>query len=110
MYFDAPSDFETARRAAFQEVKAVEPLTNENSASTEIRTKGKETGKVAIVLATPDGYLNLRSTPNTDGEVLDSAYRGDKVIVLEYRIDWSKVRFHGKIGFMSTPFLKSLDN
>lgn len=76
-----------------------------NNSQTEKRPSGKEQGKVAIVKATADGYLNLRASPTTDGEVLESAFRGDKVIILEYGVEWSKVRFKDKIGYMASAFL-----
>lgn len=79
---------------------------SQSNSQTVKRTSGKEQGKVAIVKGAGDGYLNLREQPTTESEVIESAYKGDKVVILEFGDEWSKVRFKDKIGYMATEFLK----
>ncbi len=72
---------------------------------TETRTVGPEKGKVVTIRGIKDGYLNLREQPSIDSAVIESAYNDDKVIVLEFGEQWSKVRFKGKIGYMYSEYL-----
>jgi cell wall-associated NlpC family hydrolase len=53
--------------------------------------------------------LNFRSAPSTNGQILDAAYKGEKVLVLEaLESGWSRVRYEGKEGYMSSKYLKTL--
>lgn len=58
-----------------------------------------ETTKVAAYL------LRLRETASDKGKVLDAYPRGTKVTILKKGDDWTKVRVHGKTGYMKTNLL-----
>ncbi|NBX18434.1 MAG: SH3 domain-containing protein [Proteobacteria bacterium] len=50
--------------------------------------------------------LKLREQPNTTANVMDGANEGDEVCSLSNSgPDWAKVRFKGKVGYMSRQFL-----
>lgn len=55
-----------------------------------------ETTKVAAYL------LRLREKPSTSSKVLDSYPRGTRVTILKKGLEWTKVRVHGKTGYMQT--------
>ena len=58
-----------------------------------------ETTKVAAYL------LRLRATPSSTGKVLDAYPRGTVVTILKKGDNWTKVRVHGKEGYMQTNLL-----
>ena len=58
-----------------------------------------ETTKVAAYL------LRLREKPSTSSRVLDAYPRGTTVTILRKGTDWTKVRVHGKEGYMMTALL-----
>lgn len=55
-----------------------------------------ETTKVAAYL------LRLREKPSTSAKVLDSYPRGTRVTILKKGLEWTRVRVHGKTGYMQT--------
>jgi len=55
-----------------------------------------ETTKVAAYM------LRLREKPSTDSKVLDAYPRGTQVIILKKGLDWTRVKVHGKTGYMQT--------
>ena len=58
-----------------------------------------ETTKVAAYL------LRLREKPSTSAKVLDAYPRGTVVTILKKGDDWTRVRVHGKEGYMMTSLL-----
>ena len=58
-----------------------------------------ETTKVSAYL------LRLRAKPSSDGKVLDAYPRGTKVEILKKDDEWTKVKVHGKEGYMKTSML-----
>ena len=58
-----------------------------------------ESTKVAAYL------LRLRETPSSKGRVLDAYPRGTVVTILKKGSEWTKVRVHGKVGYMQTNLL-----
>ena len=55
-----------------------------------------ETTKVAAYL------LRLREEPSSKAKVLDAFPRGTKVTILKKGDDWTKVKVHGKTGYMQS--------
>ena len=58
-----------------------------------------ETTKVAAYL------LRLRKSPSSTSEVLDAFPRGTVVTILKKGDEWTKVKVHGKVGYMQTNLL-----
>ena len=58
-----------------------------------------ETTKVATYL------LRLREKPSEKAKVLDAYPRGTKVTILKKGDTWTKVKVHGKVGYMKTNLL-----
>ena len=58
-----------------------------------------ETTKVAAYL------LRLRATASDKGRVIDAYPRGTTVTILRKGGEWTKVRVHGKVGYMKTNML-----
>ena len=55
--------------------------------------------------------LKLREQPNTASNVIDGANEGDEVCSISNSgPDWAKVRFKGKVGYMSRQFLATRAN
>ncbi|MGL5650263.1 MAG: SH3 domain-containing protein [Paraclostridium sp.] len=83
------------------------PSTNQNtSANTNANTNTNETktiGKTKVVTATS---LNVRSGPSTSNSVIGSLKQNDKVEVISESNGWSKVKYSGKEGYVSSTYLK----
>ena len=58
-----------------------------------------ETTKVTAYL------LRLRATPSDKGRVIDAYPRGTVVTILKKGAEWTKVKVHGKTGYMKTSLL-----
>ncbi|WP_290061373.1 SH3 domain-containing protein [Paraclostridium bifermentans] len=81
------------------------PSTNQNTdANSNNNTNETKTiGKTKVVTATS---LNVRSGPSTSNGVIGSLKQNDKVEVISESNGWSKVKFSGKEGYVSSAYLK----
>ena len=84
------------------------PSTNQNTdANSNNNTNETKTiGKTKVVTATS---LNVRSGPSTSNGVIGSLKQNDKVEVISESNGWSKVKFSGKEGYVSSTYLKDAD-
>ncbi|WP_338659690.1 SH3 domain-containing protein [Paraclostridium sordellii] len=60
-------------------------------------------GKTKIVMATS---LNVRSGPSTGNSVIGSLKNNEKVEVISESNGWSKIKYNGKEGYVSSTYLK----
>lgn len=60
----------------------------------------------AIVFPQVDTYLNVRSAPNSNGEIIAKAYPKDALRVLEVLDGWVKIGLNGTEGYVSSEFVK----
>ncbi|AIY14637.1 SH3 domain-containing protein [Cellulophaga baltica] len=60
----------------------------------------------SMVYAQVETYLNVRSVPNSSGEIVAKAYPEDGLKVLEVLEGWVKVALNGKEGYVSKDFVK----
>ncbi len=81
------------------------PSTNQNTGanSNNNTNETKTIGKTKVVTATS---LNVRSGPSTSNSVIGSLKQNDKVEVISESNGWSKVKFSGKEGYVSSAYLK----
>ncbi len=49
--------------------------------------------------------LNLRTSPSTKSKVIRVLQKGEKVLVIEEGVEWSKVKYSGKLGYVATKYL-----
>ena len=84
------------------------PSTNQNTGanSNNNTNETKTIGKTKVVTATS---LNVRSGPSTSNGVIGSLKQNDKVEVISESNGWSKVKFSGKEGYVSSTYLKDAD-
>ena len=62
-------------------------------------------GSSGATFTTTDG-VNLRKSPSTDGEIIDTLYPNIGVTVIEHKpAEWSKVSCDGKTGYIRSDFL-----
>jgi len=57
---------------------------------------------------TTGSNLRLRSTPSTTGAILDSAPKGDVVVVISKTGSWYKVNYNLQVGYMHADYIKVL--
>ena len=51
--------------------------------------------------------VRVRSTPDTSGDIITNASRGDAVVILSRtNSEWYRVSFNGSVGYMNVPFLE----
>ncbi len=60
-------------------------------------------GKTKVVVATS---LNVRSGPSTGNSVIGSLKNNEKVEVISESNGWSKIKYNGKEGYVSSTYLK----
>lgn len=77
--------------------------TNSSTADT---TSGVSDGIVYGLGFVTGSGLRLRSSANTSGKTLDSASKGEVVVVLSKQGDWYKVIYDLKTGYMHSDYLK----
>ncbi len=60
----------------------------------------------SIVYAQVETYLNVRSAPNSNGDIIAKAYPKDDLKVIEVLDDWVKIALNGKEGYVSKDFVR----
>ncbi|MBO0591454.1 SH3 domain-containing protein [Cellulophaga sp. E16_2] len=60
----------------------------------------------STVYAQVDTYLNVRSTPNSNGAIIEKAYPKDELKILEILEAWVKIELNGKQGYVSKDFVR----
>lgn len=69
----------------------------------------KEGALVIEIQKTPTGFLNVRSAPSPNADLLGSAYEGEKYLVLESMAGWYKVLLHnGDEGFVAAQYTREI--
>ncbi|WP_057559946.1 SH3 domain-containing protein [Paraclostridium sordellii] len=63
-------------------------------------------GKTKVVVATS---LNVRSGPSTGNSVIGSLKNNEKVEVISESNGWSKIKYNGKEGYVSSTYLKDVN-
>lgn len=61
------------------------------------------------VIETGVGFLNVRSTPDTSGELLGKLNIGDAVNVKEEQGEWYKIDFNGKEGYVYATYVEKIE-
>jgi uncharacterized protein YgiM (DUF1202 family) len=76
--------------------------------SSEKRVKKKKnTFRInTTVYAQVETYLNVRSAPNSNGEIIAKAYPKDGLKILEVLDGWVKIELNGTEGYVSKDFVK----
>lgn len=63
--------------------------------------------KKVIVKSTPTGFLNVRSTPSTAGQIIAQVKPKDELVLLEELPNWDRVRLSdSKEGYVSSSFVE----
>lgn len=73
----------------------------ETSTMTELRAEVDDNQVVACI----DGYLNIRSAPNEDGEVTGKFYNGNVGTIIEHGDEWSVVASGNAYGYVKNDYL-----
>ncbi|MCR1024160.1 SH3 domain-containing protein [Cellulophaga baltica] len=60
----------------------------------------------STVYAQVETYLNVRSIPNSNSDIIEKAYPKDALRVLEVLDSWVKIEINGKEGYVSKDFVK----
>ncbi|CEP84605.1 mannosyl-glycoprotein endo-beta-N-acetylglucosamidase [[Clostridium] sordellii] len=63
-------------------------------------------GKTKVVVATS---LNVRSGPSTGNSVIGSLKNNEKVEIISESNGWSKIKYNGKEGYVSSTYLKDVN-
>lgn len=78
------------------------------AAATALESINIAAGKKATVLPTGLGYLNVRSEPSLDGEIVTTVNVGEKFTVLEESTGWIKIRVDSETeGWTSSTYLET---
>jgi len=79
-------------------------LTDEAKATLE--SVSMASGRKATIKQTGTGWLNVRSAPGLDGEILGKATVGDAYTILEESTSWVKIKLSGEVeGWVSSTYV-----
>lgn len=60
------------------------------------------------VTQTPQGFLRVRQEPSTTALEIGRVKTGDELEVIQEKGDWVKIKFEGKLGWVSSQYVKKL--
>lgn len=89
------------------EIKETEELFTEiqEEAETEVLLGAEEVSELdGFVVPTVEEYLNIRSIPSTDGEIVGKLYAGTVAEILEEEADWYKIHSGSVEGYVYKPY------
>ncbi len=86
-------------------IKNEDVLVSKNDKGEVLGVYNKEIIKGSIVYAQVETYLNVRSKPNSNADIVSKAYSTDKLKVLEVLKDWVKIEFNGVEGYVSSDYI-----
>lgn len=92
-------------RLGYVSSKYIESVKTDNSSSNSTTITKTETSK----LVTAD-VLNVRSGPGTKYSVLGKLKRNQEVTVIENSNGWSKINYNNKEAYVSSDYLKDVNN
>lgn len=87
------------------EEKAKEETTEEETASTEAESTEEE--KDTLIIAQVSDYVNIRSTPGTDGEVVGKLYNNSVGTLLGEEDGWYKMQSGSVEGYVKAEYFKT---
>lgn len=84
------------------EIEAAELLTEEQTeAEPEVLMGAEEASELdGYVLPTVEEYMNIRSIPSTDGEIVGKLYVGAKAKIIEEEAEWYKIQSGSVEGYV----------
>ena len=65
--------------------------------------------ETATVFAENGNPVNFRKSPSKAGALIEKIKCGEVVEVLQYGAEWTKIKWHNRIGYMMTEFLSFVD-
>lgn len=80
-------------------VDDVVPLNNDSIIS-------ENTLEVYYIIEDNDGYVNLRSEPNSNSHIIQEILSGEKVLFISKELKWFKVKYDNKTGYIHGSRLK----
>lgn len=100
------SELEAARKVASEEAKKKEETEDEDSETTE-----EETASTTIeILDTEVGYLNVRSEPSVDGDIVTTVNPGEQYDYSEEDSGWYKIETEdGSVGWVSGDYVEIIE-
>lgn len=112
-------DEETEQETATTEketdiVEAVDPVLDEEEESTEEEKKEKEEKqpkeeKETLIIAQVNDYVNIRSIPSTDGEIVGKLYNNSVGVLVSEEDDWYKMKSGNVEGYVKAEYFETGD-
>lgn len=94
-------------KAKTQQKSQINSKTNTNSKSqTKVQQKSQTQKTIAQgIVVNITSYLNVRSNASTNGKILGSLHKNDKVDIIGQTGSWYKINFKGKTGYVSKDYV-----
>lgn len=88
-------------------VEAIEPVIKEPETKVSQEEQKKEEKKETLIIAQVNDYVNIRSTPGTDSEVVGKLYNNSVGTLLSSKDGWYKMKSGNVEGYVKAEYFKT---
>lgn len=97
---------DSLKEAEKEIVEAVEPIIKEPETKVSDEEIEAEEEKETLIIAQVTDYVNIRSIPSTDGEIVGKLYNNSVGVLIEEDGDWYKMRSGSVEGYVKAEYFK----
>lgn len=90
-------------------VEAVEPVLKQPETKVSDEEIETEEEKETLIIAQVTDYVNIRSIPSTDGEIVGKLYNNSVGVLIEVEGDWYKMKSGSVEGYVKAEYFKTGD-
>lgn len=90
-------------------VEAVEPVLKQPETMVSDEEIEQEEEKETLIIAQVTDYVNIRSIPSTDGEIVGKLYNNSVGVLIEVEGDWYKMKSGSVEGYVKAEYFKTGD-
>lgn len=105
----AEGEAETSKEGETEIIEAVEPILKEPETKVSDEEKKKAEDEDILIIAQVNDYVNIRSTPGTDGEIVGKLYNNSVGSLIGKSGDWYQMKSGSVEGYVKAEYFKSGD-
>ena len=105
----AEGEAETSKEGETEIIEAVEPILKEPETKVSDEEKKKAEDEDILIIAQVNDYVNIRSTPGTDGEIVVKLYNNSVGSLIGKSGDWYQMKSGSVEGYVKAEYFKSGD-
>lgn len=101
------TESDSQKEAEKEIVEAVEPIIKEPETKVSDEEIEEEEEKETLIIAQVTDYVNIRSIPSTDGEIVGKLYNNSVGVLIEEDGDWYKMKSGSVEGYVKAEYFKT---